>query len=99
MCLILLFTVKFDHHLIAIQVASFTGEKQAINDYNKFIVTAYKSGVHEGFAAGLGLGLVMSIIFCSYALAIWYGGKLILEKGYTGGEVLNVILAVLTGSM
>ncbi|KAI3440972.1 uncharacterized protein J3R85_003013 [Psidium guajava] len=80
-------------------VASFTGEKLAIATYNKFLVDAYKSGVHEGMAAGLGLGSAMLIIFSSYALAIWFGGKMILEKGYTGGQVLNVIVAVLTGSM
>ncbi|XVF32988.1 hypothetical protein REPUB_Repub17cG0129900 [Reevesia pubescens] len=80
-------------------VASFTGEKQAISNYDKHLVTAYKSGVFEGAAAGLGLGIVMLIIFCSYALATWYGGKLILEKGYTGGQVFNVIIAVLAGSM
>ncbi|KAK8570319.1 hypothetical protein V6N13_003006 [Hibiscus sabdariffa] len=80
-------------------VASFTGEKQAISNYNKFLVAAYKSGVNEGTAAGLGLGVVMLIMFCSYALAVWFGGRMILERGYTGGEVLNVILAVMTGSM
>ncbi|KAI5345573.1 hypothetical protein L3X38_013450 [Prunus dulcis] len=41
----------------------------------------------------------MLIMMCSYALAIWFGGKMILEKGYTGGEVINVVSAVLTGSM
>ncbi|XVF80460.1 hypothetical protein PTKIN_Ptkin15bG0075500 [Pterospermum kingtungense] len=80
-------------------VASFTGEKQAVSNYNKFLLTAYRSGVHEGIAAGVGAGTVMLIMFCSYALAVWYGGKLILEKGYSGGQVLNVIVAVLTGSM
>ncbi|KAI4384908.1 hypothetical protein MLD38_002993 [Melastoma candidum] len=80
-------------------VASFTGERHAIASYNKFLIDAYKSGVHEGLAAGFGLGAVMLIIYGSYAMAIWYGGKLILTKGYTGGEVLNVIIAVLTGSM
>ncbi|XP_062084632.1 ABC transporter B family member 11-like [Humulus lupulus] len=80
-------------------VASFTGEKQAIINYNKFLVSAYKSGVYEGTAAGLGLGLVMFVIFGSYALAVWFGVKMIREKGYNGGDVLNVIVAVLTGSM
>ncbi|KZV40214.1 hypothetical protein F511_27600 [Dorcoceras hygrometricum] len=80
-------------------VASFTGEKQAVSEYDKSLVKAYRAGVHEGWASGFGLGSVMFIIFCSYALAIWYGGKMILEKGYTGGDVLNVIIAVLTGSM
>ncbi|XP_039007564.1 ABC transporter B family member 4-like [Hibiscus syriacus] len=80
-------------------VASFTGETQAINDYNKSLVTAYKSGVQEGTTAGLSVGVVMLILFYSYALAVWFGGKMILEKGYTGGQVLNVIMAILTGSM
>ncbi|OWM75469.1 hypothetical protein CDL15_Pgr021633 [Punica granatum] len=80
-------------------VASFTGEKHAIKNYDKFLVHAYKNGVHEGLAAGLGVGTAFFIIFCSYALAIWFGAKMILEKGYTGGDVLNVIVAVLTGSM
>ncbi|KAL2236604.1 UNVERIFIED_CONTAM: ABC transporter B family member 11 [Sesamum indicum] len=79
-------------------VASFTGEKKAVADYDKSLVKAYQSGVHEGWASGLGLGSVMFIVFCSYALAIWFGAKLILEKGYSGGEVINVIVAVLTGS-
>ncbi|KAK9934148.1 hypothetical protein M0R45_021302 [Rubus argutus] len=80
-------------------VASFTGEKQAITKYNNSLNKAYKSGVQEGLASGLGIGTVMLIIFCSYALAIWYGGKMILEKGYKGGEVMNVVFAVLTGSL
>uniref|UniRef100_A0A5B7CEH4 Putative ABC transporter B family member 11 n=1 Tax=Davidia involucrata TaxID=16924 RepID=A0A5B7CEH4_DAVIN len=80
-------------------VASFTGERRAVTNYNKSLINAYKSGIHEGLAAGSGLGAVMFIIFSSYALAIWFGSKMILEKGYTGGEVLNVIVAVLTGSM
>ncbi|KAH9620348.1 hypothetical protein KSS87_015951, partial [Heliosperma pusillum] len=52
-------------------VASFTGEKQAIAEYNKSILDAYRAGVQEGLAAGSGLGVVMFIVFCSYALAIW----------------------------
>ena len=55
--------------------------------------------IHEGLAAGFGLGTVMLVIFCSYSLAIWFGEKMILDRGYTGGEVLNVIIAVLIGSM
>ncbi|XP_060175041.1 ABC transporter B family member 11-like [Lycium barbarum] len=80
-------------------VASFTGEKQAVANYNKSLIKAYKSGANEGLATGLGLGSLFAIIYCSYALAIWYGSRLILEKGYTGGQVLNVIIAVLTASM
>jgi ATP-binding cassette subfamily B (MDR/TAP) protein 1 len=80
-------------------VASFTGEKRAVERYNKSLKSAYKSGVREGLAAGLGMGTVMVLLFCGYSLGIWYGAKLILEKGYTGAKVMNVIFAVLTGSL
>ncbi|XP_058085069.1 ABC transporter B family member 21-like [Magnolia sinica] len=80
-------------------VASFTGEKQAIKKYDKSLKKAYNSGVQEGLAAGLGLGSALFILFCSYALAVWFGSRMILNKGYTGGDVINVIIAVLTGSM
>ncbi|TKY52407.1 ABC transporter B family member 4 [Spatholobus suberectus] len=80
-------------------VASFTGEKQAVSTYSKFLIDAYKSGVHEGSIAGVGLGTVMFVIFGGYALAVWFGAKMIMERGYNGGTVINVIIAVLTASM
>jgi ATP-binding cassette subfamily B (MDR/TAP) protein 1 len=81
------------------QVASFTREKQAVTSYNKFLVHAYKSAVHEGLAAGAGFGTVMLIVFSSYSLAVYFGAQLIIQKGYNGGQVMNVIIAVLTASM
>ncbi|XP_071919093.1 ABC transporter B family member 11-like isoform X1 [Coffea arabica] len=79
-------------------VASFTGEMQAIAEYDKSLNKAYKSGVQEGLAAGLGSGVFMFVFYCCYGLAIWVGAKMILEKHYSGGDVLNVTLAILTGS-
>lgn len=55
--------------------------------------------MYEGLAAGWGIGAVFFAIFSSYAMAVWYGGRLILQNGYSGGDVINVILAILTGSM
>ncbi|XP_072958940.1 ABC transporter B family member 11-like [Typha angustifolia] len=80
-------------------VASFTGEKQAVDKYSKSLKSAYRSNVQEGLAAGLGMGTVMLLMFCGYSMGIWYGAKLILDKGYTGAKVMNVIFAVLTGSL
>ncbi|XP_061354692.1 ABC transporter B family member 4-like isoform X2 [Gastrolobium bilobum] len=80
-------------------VASFTGEKQAIAQYNQSLTKAYMAGVQEGLAVGLGLGSFRLIAYSSYALAVWFGGKMVLEKGYTGGEVMSIFFAVLTGSM
>ncbi|XP_068664909.1 ABC transporter B family member 9-like [Aristolochia californica] len=80
-------------------VVSFTGEKKAISKYNKSLKAAYQSTVQQGLAFGLGIGAVLFIIFGSYGLAVWYGSKLIIEKGYTGGDVINVIIAIMTGGM
>ncbi|RDX94816.1 ABC transporter B family member 4, partial [Mucuna pruriens] len=80
-------------------VASFTGEKQAIAQYNQYLTKAYRIGVQEGVVSGFGFGSVRLFIYCTYGLAVWFGGKMVLEKGYTGGEVISVFFAVLTGSM
>ncbi|XP_072967674.1 ABC transporter B family member 4-like isoform X3 [Typha angustifolia] len=80
-------------------VVSFNGENQVIATYKKFIRNAYKSAVYEGIATGFGMGSVMLILFSSYGLAVWYGSKLVIEDGYNGGEVITILLAVMTGAM
>jgi ATP-binding cassette subfamily B (MDR/TAP) protein 1 len=77
---------------------SFNGEKKAIASYNNFIKKAYKTVIEEGLINGFGMGSVFCILFSSYGLAFWYGGKLIIDKGYTGGKILTVLFAVLTGA-
>ena len=84
---------------VPIQVASFAGEKQAITNYCKFLEYAYKSAVYEGLAAGVGIGVVVFVVFGSYSMAVYIGAKFILTKGYTGGKVMNILVAVLTSSM
>ncbi|XP_057790199.1 ABC transporter B family member 4-like isoform X2 [Salvia miltiorrhiza] len=79
-------------------VASFTGERRAVARYDKSLHGAYEAGVQIGLAAGVGSGIFMLLLFCSYALAIWFGAIMIVEKGYTGGDVLNVTLAIVMGS-
>ncbi|CAN7076337.1 unnamed protein product [Brassica oleracea var. botrytis] len=86
-------------------VASFTGEKQATSSYKELINSAYKSSVKQGLSTGLGFGwrwvitVMFLVFFCSYALAIWFGGEMILRKGYTGGAVINVMIIVVASSM
>ncbi|URD78639.1 putative ATPase of the ABC class [Musa troglodytarum] len=80
-------------------VVSFTGEDRAVEQYNKSINTAYRSSMEEGVASGLGMGAVFMVIFCSYGLSTWYGAKLIIDKGYSGGVVINVMLAIMVGGM
>jgi ATP-binding cassette subfamily B (MDR/TAP) protein 1 len=81
------------------QVASFTGEKKAIEKYNSKIKVAYTTTVQQGIVSGLGMGTLLLIIFCTYGLAMWYGSKLVVEKGYNGGTVMTVIITFMTGGL
>ncbi|KAL0442576.1 UNVERIFIED_CONTAM: ABC transporter B family member 9 [Sesamum latifolium] len=80
-------------------VASYTGEKRATEMYDSKLQTAYASTVKQGLATGFGVGAVLLIVFSAYGLAIWYGAKLIMERGYTGGVVINVIMSIMTGGI
>ncbi|KAL5061355.1 hypothetical protein RYX36_032959, partial [Vicia faba] len=80
-------------------VASFTGEKKAIEKYNSKLKVAYTSMIQQGTATGFRMGLFSLIVFSTYGLAMWYGSMLVLEKGYTGGTVMSVIIALMTGGM
>jgi ATP-binding cassette subfamily B (MDR/TAP) protein 1 len=50
-------------------------------------------------ATGLGFAFVMLILFCAHGLTAWYGAKLIIDKGYEGGQVVSVWMAFMTGAM
>ncbi|WOH11980.1 hypothetical protein DCAR_0831476 [Daucus carota subsp. sativus] len=80
-------------------VVSFTGEKNAMEKYDSKILIAYATAKHNGIASGLGIGAVILSVFSTYGLAIWYGSKLIIEKGYDGGKVMNVIMSIITGGI
>ncbi|CAO1947849.1 unnamed protein product [Urochloa humidicola] len=76
-------------------VASFNGEKQAVAMYDELIHKAYKATVEEGITNGFGMGSIFFMFFSSYGLAFWYGGKLILSRGYSGGDVINILFAIM----
>nr|GMD08275.1 ABC transporter B family member 9-like [Ipomoea batatas] len=80
-------------------VASFNGEKRAIDKYDGELNVAYKSTIQLGLASGFGLGTILLVLFSSYGLAVWCGAKFILLKGYRGGDVINVMISIMMGGM
>jgi len=72
--------------------------RKAIAMYKKLIKKAYKTDILEGLINGFGMGSVFCIFFASYGLGFWYGGKLIVDKGYTGGKIITVLFAVIAGA-
>lgn len=80
-------------------VTAFGGQKKECERYGKNLVDAYKYGVKKSMVSGGGMGIVFLIIFCVYALAFWYGSKLVREdEAYTAGRVLIVFFCVLIGA-
>ena len=58
--------------------------------YSKNLKQAKDFGIQKGLIAGGGMGMFFFIIFAVYALAFWYGGKLVREEDYTPGRMLTV---------
>ncbi|KAK4709164.1 hypothetical protein R3W88_030089 [Solanum pinnatisectum] len=85
--------------IIVVGVMFLLMSRQASQSHKAYSKAANVVEQTIGLANGLGFGLFQFILFCNYALAFWYGGKMILEKGYTGGSVLTITLAVLNASM
>jgi len=61
--------------------------------YTKNLSSAKDFGIRKGIYAGVGMGLVFFVIFASYSLAFWYGGKLVREDDYTAGQMLVVSIS------
>ncbi|GJP32663.1 hypothetical protein CLOM_g17270 [Closterium sp. NIES-68] len=80
-------------------VAAFTAERKSVQAYAAHLHAAFREGVKQGLAAGFGYGLTICVMFCSYALALWYGSKLIAESDYSGGKVFSVLFGVIIGGM
>ncbi|KAM9968902.1 hypothetical protein ACTFIW_000305 [Dictyostelium discoideum] len=87
-------------------VATFSGEKLAIDKYSNNLKDARTVGYKRSFFNGLGLGFVQFVILGTYALAFWYGSTLISNKvtnsvsdrPWTGGDVVSVFFAVIIGA-
>uniref|UniRef100_A0A8C5IMY4 Bile salt export pump n=1 Tax=Junco hyemalis TaxID=40217 RepID=A0A8C5IMY4_JUNHY len=81
-------------------VAAFGGEKKEVERYDKNLVFAQHWGIRKGMIMGLFSGYMWCIIFLSYALAFWYGSKLVLEEEeYSPGTLLQVFFGVLVGAL
>eukprot|EP00164_Ancoracysta_twista_P001384 GFYU01001804.1.p1 GENE.GFYU01001804.1~~GFYU01001804.1.p1 ORF type:complete len:1235 (+),score=430.50 GFYU01001804.1:168-3872(+) len=80
-------------------VASFGGESRAAAQYEEKLEGAEAAGIHRGLVGGVGVGTTMFVMFCSYALAFWYGSRQIYDGRRNGGDVVTVFFSVLIGAM
>ncbi|KAK7508463.1 hypothetical protein BaRGS_00000029 [Batillaria attramentaria] len=71
-------------------VVAFGGQDKEAERYYDNLGEARSFGVKKGFSNGLSMGFVWLVIFGSYALGFWYGGKLTRDEpdNYTVGTML-----------
>uniref|UniRef100_W5KF00 ATP-binding cassette, sub-family B (MDR/TAP), member 11a n=1 Tax=Astyanax mexicanus TaxID=7994 RepID=W5KF00_ASTMX len=81
-------------------VAAFGGEDKETERYDKNLEEAQTWGVKKGTIIGIFQGYLWCIIFLCYALAFWYGSKLVIDtKELTPGTLIQVFFGVLIGAM
>lgn len=80
-------------------VFAFGAEKYEEQRYTKFLTLGRAANTEGGKSLGLGMGVTMGILFGVYALAFYYGSKLIRDGEISPGQVMTVFFAIVMGAM
>ncbi|KAH1227695.1 ABC transporter B family member 1 [Glycine max] len=80
-------------------VLAFVGETRALQGYSSALRIAQKIGYRTGFAKGMGLGATYFVVFCCYALLLWYGGYLVRHHYTNGGLAIATMFSVMIGGL
>ncbi|CAF4425289.1 unnamed protein product, partial [Rotaria magnacalcarata] len=76
-------------------VLSYGGQEREEKRYEQHLEDAKKSGIKKGAINGITIGTVWFLIYGAYALAFWYGAKLIREDHYNIGDVFIVFFSII----
>lgn len=82
-------------------MVAFGGQRKETERYDKNLIFAKNNNIRRSMFGALGFGILWFIIYSSYALAFWYGVRLILrDRGtddpvYTAGNMVTVSIGEL----
>ncbi|KAL9672979.1 hypothetical protein QQ045_029232 [Rhodiola kirilowii] len=76
-------------------VYALVGERRAITAYSKSLVKGLKIGKRRGLAKGIGIGFTYSLLFCAWALLLWYSSVLVRHHDTRGGKAFATIINVI----
>lgn len=87
-------------------VASFANFQYEIKRYDEKLGDSLRAGVRGGLYTGVTMGVLYLLVFASYAIAVWFGSKLIAEKEFnsnTGkpfaaGDVMTILFTIVFGA-
>ncbi|XP_031283199.1 ABC transporter B family member 13-like [Pistacia vera] len=75
-------------------VYAFGGEDKAIEAYSRSLKNALKLGKKSGLAKGVGVGITYGLLFCAWALLLWYASILVRHGHTNGGKAFTTIINV-----
>ncbi|CAA3029270.1 ABC transporter B family member 13-like [Olea europaea subsp. europaea] len=76
-------------------VYSFVGEENAVEAYSKSLGNALKLAKKTGVAKGVGIGFTYGLLFCAWALLLWYASTLVMHGDTSGGKAFVTIINVI----
>ncbi|CAO1632776.1 unnamed protein product [Sympodiomycopsis kandeliae] len=77
---------------------AFGAESRLVDLYDESNKLTTKQGIRKAIIQGGGLGAFFFIIYSAYALAFYFGSKLIASGEIAPGVVMNVIFSILIGA-
>lgn len=86
-------------------VFAFSGERKEVQRYTERLHPAKATGIKKGLYSGLSSGLMWLLIYGCYAIALWYGVKLILAERfsenptYTPAVLIIVLFGIIMGAV
>ncbi|XP_015214469.2 bile salt export pump-like [Lepisosteus oculatus] len=81
-------------------VAAFGGEEKEVERYDRNLIKAQNWGVKKNAIIGVFQGYLWCIIFFCYALAFWYGSKLVIDaRELSPGGLIQVFFCVMVGAI
>ncbi|XP_073289993.1 ABC transporter B family member 13-like isoform X1 [Primulina huaijiensis] len=76
-------------------VYSFVGEEKAIEIYSNSLKNGLKLVRKTGIVKGIGIGFTFGLLFCCWALLLWYASVLVRNHVTNGGKAFTTILNVI----
>jgi len=80
-------------------ISAFNMHEIPLRKYNAALSDAQKGGTIKGLMFGFIAGLFQIIVFCCFALALWFGDSLVIQGIMTPGSVFVTFMSVMMGVM
>ncbi|KAG2490598.1 hypothetical protein HYH03_010991 [Edaphochlamys debaryana] len=78
-------------------VAAYNREQAAMEQYDKALEGTHIMAIRQSYLAGASFGAVQFVMYGTYAVGLFFGAYRVAAGAYTGGTVLQVLVATLMG--